>query len=172
MKKIYRIFRYEIPLHFVLRITNFLPDNVVFIKLRGFLVRPFLKSCGKKLGVGRNVTFYNPQKISIGHNVYIAYGCWISGETIIEDEVMFGPYCIVSPGNHQWKNGSFRNTPITKSVARIENGAWMGAKSLIIGNDPILSTGTVLAANSVLNSVSDTNSLYAGSPAVKIKTYK
>ena len=59
--------------------TNWLPDNVIFINLRGRLARPFFKKCGKNLGIGRNVCFYNPSKMEIGTNVYIAYGCWFLG---------------------------------------------------------------------------------------------
>ena len=32
----------------------------------GKMARPFFKKCGKNLGIGRNVTFYNPSKIEIG----------------------------------------------------------------------------------------------------------
>ncbi len=71
----WRLLRYDLPLHFVLRLTNWLPDNVMFIRLRGRLARPFFKSCGTRLGLGRNITFYNPSKIEIGEDVYIGYGC-------------------------------------------------------------------------------------------------
>ena len=169
MNKFYRLFRYDWPLHFVLLFTNWLPDNVFFIRLRGKLARPFFRTCGKRLGIGRNVTFYNPSKIEIGNDIYIAYGCWFGGNIIIEDQVMFGPYCILAPSNHTLLNGSFRFSQNTDGLIRIKFGSWLGAHSLVIGERSVLGSGSVLAANSLLNSIADDRSLYAGSPAKKIK---
>lgn len=168
MNKVYRLFRYDWPMHFILLFTNWLPDNVFFIRLRGTLISPFFKKCGKKLGVGRHVTFYNPSKIEIGTNVYIAYGCWFGGDITIEDEVMFGPYCILAPTNHQKVNGSYRFGGNTEGRIIIKKGSWMGAQSMVVGNS-ILGIGTVLAANSLLNNDSEDNSIYGGSPARKLK---
>ena len=49
MKKIYRILRYEWPLHLILFFTSIFPDNVIFVRLRGFLARPFLINVEKSL---------------------------------------------------------------------------------------------------------------------------
>lgn len=168
MSKIKRLLRHDLPLHFVLLFTNWLPDNVFFIRLRGSLARPFFKKCGKRLGIGRNVTFYNPSKISIGNDVYIAYGCWFGGDITIEDEVLFGPYCVLAPSNHQKDNGSFRFAKNTIGRIIIEKGSWMASHSLVIGNT-ILKKGTILGANSLLTKDSDPDSIYAGSPARKIE---
>tara|TARA_B110000003_G_C16416328_1_gene444326 strand:+ start:175 stop:696 length:522 start_codon:yes stop_codon:yes gene_type:complete len=168
MKNFFRIFRYDLPLHLVLFLTNWLPDNIVFIRLRGRLASPFFKSCGKRLGLGRNVTFYNPSQISIGSDVYIAYGCWITGTVKFENEILLGPYCVISPGNHQKNKNSFRFSKISDSKAVLKYGSWMGAHSLIVGTNPILGKGTVLAANSTLIGIADDDSIYAGSPAKKI----
>ena len=102
MIKAYRLIRYDLPLHFVLVLTNWLPDNVPFMRFRGWLASFFLAECGKNLTLGRNITLYNPSKIAIGSNVYIAYGCWLSAteKIVIEDEVLFGPYCVLTAGDH------------------------------------------------------------------------
>jgi acetyltransferase-like isoleucine patch superfamily enzyme len=156
-------------MHFVLLFTNWLPDNVIFIRLRGKLARPFFKNCGKRLGIGRNVVFYNPSKIEIGNDVYIAYGCWLGGTILIEDQVLFGPYCVLASTNHQRVKGSYRFANNTTGEIIVKFGSWLGAHSMIIGENSILGSGSLLAANSVLNSIADPNCLYAGSPAVKIK---
>jgi len=69
--------RYILPLWFVQLLTNWLPDNRLTIGLRGFLIRPFLKSCGKNLQIAKNVTFLNPFGIHFGNDIYIATGCWL-----------------------------------------------------------------------------------------------
>ena len=113
MSKIFRLFRYDWPLHFILLLTNWMPDNVFVIRLRGKLASPFFKKCGKKLGIGRGVTFYNPSQIEIGDWVYIAYGCWLQGSfgIKISDEVLFGPYVVVATSNHTRQEGSWRFGP-------------------------------------------------------------
>jgi acetyltransferase-like isoleucine patch superfamily enzyme len=168
MSKLYRLVRYDWPLHIVLILTNWLPDNVVFINLRGMLARPFFLKCGRKLGIGRNVCFYNPSKMIIGKNVYIAYGCWLSGNIIIGNDVLFGPYCVLAPTNHQFNKGTYNNAPNSDGKIIINNGCWLGAHSMVIGNSS-LGESTLLAANSVLNIFSENNSIYAGNPAKLIK---
>ena len=171
MKKFLRIIKYDLPLHIVLIITNWLPDNVFFIRFRGRLVSFFLKKSGKRLGIGRNVTLYNPSEIQIGNDVYIAYGCHLSGKILIEDEVMFGPYCVVAPGNHlRDDNKSFRHGRSTESKIIIKYGAWLGAQSSIIGDNTVLGSGSVLAANSTLAKTAESDSVYGGIPAKKIKS--
>ncbi len=166
----WRLLRYDLPLHFVLWLTNWLPDNVIFINMRGRLASPFFKKCGRKIGIGRNVTFYNPSEIVIGDFVYIAYGCWFlgSGSLIIEDEVMFGPYVVISPGNHTKVNGSFRNGPAESKFVRIGAGSWIGAHvTIVVGAE--VGKGCLIAANSVLNKKVEDDSLYGGVPAKFIK---
>lgn len=168
--RLYNIVRYDLPLHILLLLTNWLPDFVVFIRLRGRIVRPFLKDCGHGLGLGRGVTFYNPSRISIGHNVYIAKGCWFSAsdDVVIEDEVLFGPYVCIASSNHSRLNGSFRYGEPTKGPILIQKGSWLGAHA-VVTKGSTLGEGTVLAANSVLIGTSESQSLYAGLPAKKIK---
>ena len=162
--------RYDLPLHLILLMTNWLPDFVVCIRLRGRLAKPFLKGCGKGFGLGRGVTFYNPSKIVIGDNVYIAKGCWFSAEDdiVIEDEVLFAPYVCIASANHTRLNGSFRFGEPDKGPVVIRKGSWLGAHA-VVTKGSILGKGTVLAANSVLIGDSDPQSLYAGLPARKVR---
>jgi maltose O-acetyltransferase len=166
MLKLKRLVRYDLPLHFILFFTNWLPDNVFFIRLRGKLASPFFNTCGKRLGIGRNVTFYNSSQISIGNDVYIALGCWFSasGQVTIADEVLFGPYIIVASSNHTRKDGSFRfglpkNIPIF-----FKKGCWLGGHCTVLAGS-IVGEGTVVSANSVIKGDLKAHSLYAGHPA-------
>lgn len=170
LKKIYRLFRYDWPLHFVLLFTSWLPDNVIVLRLRGFLAHFFLGSCGRNLRLGRSITFYNPQNIRIGDDVYIAYGNWFSaGETItIGDEVIIGPYCVLSSSNHTKVGGSFRyGTPVLKAIS-LGSGSWIaGQCSILAGSD--IGKGVLVAANSVVNGKIEAHMMSAGSPAKSIK---
>lgn len=151
MKSLLRNLRYDWPLHFVLLLTNCLPDNVIFLRLRGALARPFLGSCGANLRLGRNITFYNPSQIHIGRDVYIAYGCWFvaGGKLLIESEVMLGPYVVISAGNHTKMNGAFRFGPIVSLDVVIGAGCWIGSHVTINGGVSI-GKGCLIASNSAL----------------------
>lgn len=168
--RFFNICRYDLPLHFVLLLTNWLPDMVICLRLRGRLARPFLKNCGKSIGIGRDVTFYNPSNITIGDNVYIAKGCWLSAtdSIVIEDEVLLGPYVTIASSNHSRLNGSFRYGKAKKGSVLIRKGSWLGAHA-VVTKGSTLGEGSVLAANSVLIGSSESQCLYAGLPAKKIK---
>lgn len=170
MNGLKRILRYDLPLHFVLLLTNWLPDLIIFIKLRGYLASFFLGSCGKNFRLGRNITFYNPKNISIGNNVYIAYGNWFSaGEKIIlEDEVVIGPYNVFASSNHTKHNGSFRYGKSQRKPIKVGFGTWIGAQCTITASVEIGSGALVSANSTVLKNVND-DTLVGGTPAKKIK---
>ncbi len=153
-----------ILLHFVLLFTNWLPDNVIFLRFRGFLANFFLMGTCKNLRIGRNVTFYNPSKIYIADDVYIAYGNWFAAsheKIIIEDEVMFGPKSIIVSGNHTLSKGSYRYGKTKGKSIIIKKGAWIGGNCSILAGSEI-GSGTAVGANSVTSKKIPSNSVYVG----------
>lgn len=171
MKNLIRLIRYDWPLHIVLVLTNWLPDNVVILRFRGFLARPFFNRCGANLRLGRNLTFYNPSKIAIGRDVYIAEGNWFAaGEEIsIGKEVIFGPKSVITSSNHTRKDGSFRFGPPERSPITIGNGCWIAANCTITAGTSLGET-VLVAANTVTRGVIPNNVLYAGTPGKVIRT--
>lgn len=168
--KLYRLLRYDWPLHFVLLFTNWLPNNVIFLRFRSWLVSPFFGKCGKDLRLGRSITFYNPSNIQIGSNVYIAKGCWFSAGFPIQigDQVLFGPNVMVASSNHSKINGSFRYGKATGDFVIIGKGSWIAANSAITAGT-VIGNGTAIGANSVVRGDILPDSLYAGNPAKYIK---
>lgn len=167
MNKAWRLFRYDWPLHLVLLLTNWLPDNVVFLRLRGAVARFFLGACGANLRLGRNVTFYNPSQARLGRDVYIAYGCWIGavGEVEIGDEVMFGPYVVLSAGNHTRLDGSYRYGAPERLCIAIGKGCWIGAHVTVLGG-VTLGSGCIVGSNAcVTRGVVPAGCFLAGVPA-------
>lgn len=166
MQKVKRLLLHDWPLHFILLITNWLPDNVIFLRLRGGLVAPFFGDCGKDLRLGRNLTFYNPSSIRLGNSVYIAYGCWFMGTDpiVIEDEVMFGPYCVLASAEHTSVGKSFRyGTPKRGSIT-VGMGTWI-ASHVTITSGSTIGRGSLIAANSVVRGVIPDYVVAAGQPA-------
>lgn len=169
--KFYRLIRYDWPLHFVLIFTNWLPDNVALMNFRGWLASFFFKECGPNLCLGRNVTFYNPSKVIIGRDVYIAYGCWFMASfgIRIENEVNFGPYVVVVTANHSLENGSYAfGENGKKAEVVIGEGSWIGAHASILPGARV-NDGVLIAANCVLNSETEKFGIYGGVPAKLIK---
>jgi maltose O-acetyltransferase len=170
MNKLYRILRYDWPIHLVLLFTNWLPDNVAVLRFRGWLAHFFLGRCGKDFRVGRSVVFYNPANITIGKNVYIAYGNWFSAsETInLGDEVVLGPKNIFASGNHTKQNGSFRYGKPESSPIEVGKGTWIGANCTITAG-VVIGSGAVIGANTVVTKNVPDNVLFAGNPGKVIK---
>lgn len=171
MNKWIRILRYDWPLHFVLTLTNWFPDNVALLRLRGLLASPFLGSAGKNIQIGRDVTFYNPRNVHIGSNVYIAKGTWFSASADIRvnDNVLFGPYVVVVTSNHSIEHQAYYfGKPIDIKEVNIYSGAWIGAHSTILSGS-IVNKCVLIAANSVFRGESEPYGVYAGMPAKLIK---
>lgn len=171
MNKFLRLIRYDWPLHFVLLFTNWLPDNTPFLAFRGWLAHFFLGACGSNLRMGRNITLYNPSKVNFGKNIYVAFGCWfMAGDEInIDDEVLFGPYCVIVSSNHQSVNNSFRNSKPKHEPIHIGQGCWIGAHVTITAGAEI-GAGSLVAAGAVVpGNIFPAQALIAGVPARFIK---
>ena len=169
--KIQRLLRHEWPLHLGLLVTSWLPDNVVFYRLRGWAVRRFLGSCGSNLRIGRHVLMHNPRNISMGKDVFLAYGCCLmaNGEIQIGDEVMVGPYCVLAAGNHTRLNKSFRYGPAQSAPVTIGQGAWLGAHSTLTAGVTV-GAGAMVAAGAVVTKDIPAGVMAAGVPARVVKT--
>ncbi|MDA7927771.1 acyltransferase [Akkermansiaceae bacterium] len=168
-----RCLRYEWPLHLVLWVTGFLPDNVIVLRLRGWMAHFFFKSCGKDLRLGRNVTFYNPSNISIGSNVYIAYGNWFSAGDLITigDQVLLGPYSVYASSNHTSRDGSFRYGSPDKAPISIDSGAWVAANCTVVAGISI-GKGALVGAGSVVTKDVPNRVVFAGNPGRVIRPVK
>ncbi|MEC4114940.1 acyltransferase [Myroides pelagicus] len=162
--------RYILPLWFVLLITNWLPDNRVSIRLRGFLASPFFKKCGKGLELGRDLTFLNSNNIEIGSNVYIAKGTWLNGlgGLMIEDEVVMAPYVTISTMQHVFKDQSVRFGGSVPGKVVIKKGTWL-ASHVAVKCGVSIGRGSIVGANAFVVKDIDDNSIYGGVPAKFIK---
>jgi acetyltransferase-like isoleucine patch superfamily enzyme len=160
----------EWPLHFILLFTNWLPDNVAFLRLRGLLISPFLGECKGLLKVGRNVTLYNPLNIIVGNDVYIANGSILLAidKITLKDEVMVAPYCVLASSNHTRKSNSFRHGQNFEAPIYIGRGAWLGAHVVITAGS-IVGDGVLIAAGAVVESNIPSNVIAGGIPAKTIK---
>lgn len=165
--------RFDLPVLAVQGLLFWLPDNSVTIRLRGALVKPFIKKCGKGFKLGSAVRLLNTDRLEIGDNVYIARGCWLNcyGGIYIGDEVVLSPYIVISTLVHGFKNGSTYGAPSDIGPVHIGRGSWLAAHVSVRAGVTI-GSGVLVAANAaVVKNVPD-NVIIGGVPAKVIKERK
>jgi acetyltransferase-like isoleucine patch superfamily enzyme len=128
-----------------------------------------LHDCWLEVGPG--------QTIDIGDRVTIQLRCSIHGSVSIGEDVLMAPDVFISSGGHIFdKDNSLtireqdKLYHVTRSVV-IERNSWLGIRSWIAPGVH-LSEGTVTGANSVITKNTEKYSVYAGVPAVKIRSYR
>lgn len=156
-----------LPLRFVELMGQLLPENSAGCMIRGAMLRPFLKRCGRNFQVGLSVKLEHLGSIEVGDNVYIGHGCWISGlrgGIQFSDEVMLGPYVTMVSSDHRFENGSARFATGVGGTIRIGRGTWLGAQSVVTANTRIGDACLVAAGAVVTKDVAD-GAVVAGVPA-------
>jgi len=134
-------------------ISSFLPPIDLGAKIKGWLYKPFLKKCGKNFMVPWRTYIFNPNRLSVGDNVYLGYNSYYGqGDIIIKDNVLIGPFVSVTATNHTQKEGSFRFGEYIAKPIVIENNVWIGAHVCVlagvkIGKGSVIAAGAVVAKN-------------------------
>lgn len=172
MKKIIRYVFHDLLFNIIMGITCILPNNYISTKIRGFLVKPFFKKCGKGFKIASGVKILRLDNISIGNNVYIAHNVWINGVGGLElgDDVVISPNCIIDTSRHIYEDGHITNKSFFKPIF-IGNGSWIAANSTIIYGVKI-GNGCIVAANSCVTKNVDSSTMVGGVPAKRIKELK
>jgi acetyltransferase-like isoleucine patch superfamily enzyme len=152
--------------HFIMAATAWLPDLRPVMRVRGWLLRPSFKTCGRNLQVARRVTINFTNHLEIGRDVYIATGCWLHawGGITLEDEVQLGPYVVLASGDHTRQSGSYRFGPSRLAPIRLCRGSWVAAHATVT-KGVTLGRGTLVAANSVATCDVPDFAMAAGVPA-------
>jgi len=145
--------------------------NIIFFRspffLLGFVKICFLKIFGCKIGRGvvikPNVSIKYPWFLEIGNNVWIGEGVWIDNlcQVKIGDNVCISQGAYIMTGSHDHSKVSF--DLIIRPVI-IEDGAWIGAKSIILPGS-MIKTHAVISAGAVFSGTAKPYSVYIGNPA-------
>lgn len=169
MKKIFNFFIRDIPIHIIMLMTALLPNHAITTRIRGMMLRPFFKKCGKGLKVASGVIILKPDKIEIGENVYIAHNVWINavGGLIIEDGVIISPFSVIDTSKHKFEDGAVTHKSSFNKI-KIGKGTWITAHCVITDN-VVIENGVLVAANSVVTHNVDKNTMIGGVPAKFIK---
>ena len=122
---------------------------------------------GKSVVVKPNVNIKYPWNLSIGDYSWIGENVWIDNldRVTIGSNVCISQGAMLLCGNHDISKSSFDLLikPIT-----ILDGAWIGAKSVICPGSQI-GINSVVTVGSVAKNILESNSIYKGNPAIKVK---
>lgn len=151
----------------------FFPDIPIIMRFRGFLYHFGMASCGRNFQVAHDVILNSIEGLIVGDNVYLAMGniIYAHGKAIIGNNVMFGPGCLLTTGNHTFCGDSYRYGLSAEKEVRIENGCWIAAHCVVLPGS-LLPARSILAAGAVLTKhlqerCEDT--IYVGVPAQFVK---
>src|SRR5690606_26729401 len=117
-----------------------------------------------------DLTILNSYNIEVGHDVYLAKGCWINGMggLTIESEVMMAPYVVISTMQHVFKDQSVRFGGSISGSVRIGTGTWLAAHSAVKCGVNV-GKGCIIGANAFVVKDTEDNGIYGGVPAKLIK---
>ena len=138
-----------------------------FSFLKVLLLKIFGGKIGKRVVIKPNVNIKYPWLLEIGSFSWIGEEVWIDNLAFIKigNNVCISQGALLLCGNHNYSSFKF---DLMVGEIHIEDGAWVGAKSIVCPGS-IIKSHAVLAAGSVGKGILDLYSIYQGNPAIKIK---
>jgi putative colanic acid biosynthesis acetyltransferase WcaF len=133
-----------------------------------------LKTFGAKIGKGvilkPGVSVKYPWNLRIGDHTWIGENAWLDSlaPIILKSHVCISQGAYICTGNHDWKDTAFGL--IVKPIV-IEDGAWVGSRSMVMPGVTIASH-SVITAGSVVSKDTEPFCIYTGNPAQKVRERK
>lgn len=159
--------KFKITLWIFVNVLFFNNGLAYFNGLKCWLLRLFGARVGKRVLIKPSVNIKYPWFLSIGDDVWIGEKVWIDnlGSVTIGNNVCVSQGAFLLTGNHNYTKPFF---DLMIGCITIEDGVWIGAKSIICPN-VTCKTHSVLTVSSVATTDLDPYGIYQGSPARKIK---
>ena len=152
--------------------------NLLFIRNRYFpfmgIKRSLLKAFGAKVGRGvvlkPGINIQYPWFLKIGNHAWIGEGVWIDNLGLVEigDHVCISQGALLLCGNHDYKKERF---DLIVGEIKLEDGVWIGAKSIVTGN-VICQSHAILTAGSVATTNLEEYGIYQGNPCTLVRQRK
>ena len=134
----------------------------------------FLRSFGAKIGIGliikTKVRIKNPWRLKIGDHCWIGESVWIDNleNVTIGNNVCISQGAMLLTGNHDYTKSNF---PYRLGSIEIEDGVWIGAKSVVCPG-VICGSHSILTVNSVATKELVDWGIYSGNPAIFVRNRK
>jgi putative colanic acid biosynthesis acetyltransferase WcaF len=135
--------------------------------LKIFLLRLFGAKVGKGVLIKPCVNIKYPWKLSIDDYSWIGENVWIDNldNVNIGKNVCISQGAMLLTGNHNYKKTTF---DLMIGTITLEEGSWIGAKSLV-GPNVVCKSHSILAINSVTTQDLEPYTIYQGNPAQKVR---
>lgn len=136
--------------------------------LKAKILRLFGAKIGRDVVFKPHVRIKYPWRLSIGDHCWIGQDVWIDN---IED-VSIGSHVCVSQGSYFCTGSHDHRSPYFALLAKpivVEDGAWVGARSLLLGG-VVLHANSIAAAGSVVVKSVPPARIVGGNPAKEIGT--
>lgn len=163
---------------FLYRIGRSLPTSYTPI-VGGFAMRVrrlacshLFDYCGKDVNIEKGAYFGYGFGIRIGDFSGLGINCVVPDGSRIGENVMMGPNCYIHGVNHRFERTDIpmRLQGVTESKpCIIDDDVWIGRNvTIMVGRH--ISTGTIVASNSVVTKDFPAYSIIGGNPATLIKS--
>jgi acetyltransferase-like isoleucine patch superfamily enzyme len=130
--------------------------------------------CGENVIIHENCFITNPEKTTIGSNVYIGPRCefFSAGKVYIGSGTIFGQDVLLVTSNHNYNSQDLKALPYDNrnilSPINIKENCWIGSRAIIMPGVTI-EEGSVIGAGSVVTKNVPKYSIVVGNPAKVIK---
>lgn len=134
--------------------------------VKKLILEIFGAKIGRNFVVKASVRVKYPWNLIIGNNCWIGEDAWIDslGKITIGNNVCLSQGCMLETGSHDHEKITF--DLIVKEI-KIEDGAWIGAKAIILPGSTIKSHA-VITAGAVFSGKAKVCTVYIGNPAVAV----
>ncbi len=170
----YNINHYKSGRNALLRMLWYFTNILFFLNpinpfsfLKVFLLKLFGAKVGRGVNIKPSVNIKYPWRLKIGNYVWIGEKVWIDNLANVQigDNSCISQGAILLTGNHNYKKSGF---DLMISEINLEDGVWIGAKSIVAPGVNCRSH-SVLSAGSMLSTDMEAYSIYTGNPAKKTK---
>jgi len=138
--------------------SGLMPFSIVLVSI----LRVFGANIGKDVRIKPGIHIRYPWKLVVGDHSWLA-DCYIDNldQVSVGKNVCISQQAMLQTGNHNYKQIGFHL--ITKPI-KIEDGVWIGAKSLV-GPGVTVYSHAILTAGSTIFSNMEPYGIYQGNPA-------
>jgi putative colanic acid biosynthesis acetyltransferase WcaF len=157
-------------LWYFVNVVFFVSHIIPLSGLKVWLLKLFGAKVGRSVVIKPGVNIKYPWKLVIGDYSWIGEDVWIDNleKVIIGSNVCISQGAMLLCGNHNYKKSTF---DLIVGEIVLEEGAWVGAKSVVCPG-VTLKSHAILAAGSVAAKTLDAYAIYQGNPAIKIRERK
>lgn len=138
-----------------------------FSHLKVFALRMFGAQIGKGVVMKPGIRIKYPWNLRVGDYTWIGENAWLDSlaPITLESHVCISQGAYLCTGNHDWKDTAFGL--MIKPIV-IENGAWIGARAMVMPGVTIASH-SVITAGSVISRDTEPYGIYSGNPAQRVR---